>query len=314
VANFNSSTNLNSNINVGGTLNLNSNQINSTGQNYTWQLRDGQNGISGNGPLLFFTGSGGDLLKFHTSGSAKGVVFARNVYMNNVGDNELQPTQNTNFYVSSSVNGYVTRTSAQQVFGNAAGTGLTASNSQLHVTNPSPFTEVDSTHIYTTSSTAIGISGSPNTTLDVHYTGSGNPTTLANNTGGGEIVYFGTGSLVNVGAVHYLNSDGGWAPVNANATGSGHNQLLGISLGSDPSSDGVLIKGFFNVTGTVGYYVGSFVKGGPVYVQAQTSPAQGKMSGSAPTGSGQFVRVVGYGTDTAHVIYFNPDSTYIELS
>tara|TARA_R110002020_G_scaffold33369_4_gene101686 strand:- start:4012 stop:6822 length:2811 start_codon:yes stop_codon:yes gene_type:complete len=314
VANFNNTTNLNSNINVGGTLNLNSNQINSTGQNYTWQLRDGQDGLSSNGALLFFTGSGGDLMKFHTSGSAKGVVMGSNVYMNSVGNNELQPAQNTNFYVSSSVNGYVTRTTAQQVFGNAAGAGLTASNSQLLVINPSPFTKVDSTHFYTTSSAAIGISGSAKTTLDVHYTGSGNPTSLSTSTGGGEVVYFGTGSLVNVGAVHYLNSDGGWAPVNANTTGSGHNQLLGIAMGTNPSTNGMLIKGFYNTTGAVGSYIGNFIKGGPVYIRSQTTPAQGYISGAAPTGSGQFVRVVGYGTDTAHVIYFNPDSTYIELA
>ena len=164
------------------------------------------------------------------------------------------------------------------------------------------------------SNDGVGIGVEPKVSLDVHYTGTLNPQNLSANTGGGEVVYFGTGSLTNVGGVHYLNTDGGWAPVNAKATGSGHNQLLGIALGADPSTDGVLTKGFFNATGAVGYYIGSFIKGAPVYVQAQTAPAQGKMSGSAPTGSGQYVRVLGYATDTAHVIYFNPDATYVELA
>ena len=134
------------------------------------------------------------------------------------------------------------------------------------------------------------------------------------------MVYFGTGSLVNVGGVHYLNSKGGWVPTNADATGSGltgdggNKQLLGIALGSSPSADGMLIRGFFNATGAVGYYMGDFQSGSAVYLQAQSAPGQGRMSGTAPTGSGRFVRVVGYATDTPHVIYFNPDSTYVELA
>ena len=125
----------------GGTGIVFNNNLYSTASNIVWGIHSGSNGRaigpdSGNGGLnLFVTTSAGprDYLKFHTSGSSPGVVFGNNVYMNMVGNNELQPTQNTNFYVSSSVNGYVTRTSAQQVFSNAAGTGLTATNSQLHL-------------------------------------------------------------------------------------------------------------------------------------------------------------------------------------
>ena len=146
----------------------------------------------------------------------------------------------------------------------------------------------------------------PNVTLEVHYTGSGNPINLGGDKGGGEVVYFGTGSL-QPGALYYLNSSGGWASGSAAATGSGHNQLLGIAKGPNPAANGVLIKGFFDAAS---YYAGSFIKGGPVYVGV----TNGHMSGTAPTGSDMYVRVVGYGTDTANVIYFNPDSTYVELA
>jgi hypothetical protein len=125
-----------SNVNLYG--NLSSSAI-------VWQIHSGSN-ATGSGPLqngglvIFSSGSESgtqDYLKFHTSGTAPGVVMANNVYMNNVGDNEEQPAQFLSFYVSSSNNGYVTRTTGQQVFNQAVSsstsTGLTASNGQLSV-------------------------------------------------------------------------------------------------------------------------------------------------------------------------------------
>ena len=156
-ANFNDTATFNSQINAWGNatfgnahsdnLTVNSSasfnnmgNIKSTASAITWQVADGIDGLSpggNNGALMFFTGSGGDLMKFHTSGSAKGVVMASNVYMNFVGNGEEQPANNLAFYVSSSNFGYVTRTTGQQVFNQAVSsstsTGLTASNGQLSV-------------------------------------------------------------------------------------------------------------------------------------------------------------------------------------
>ncbi len=146
---------------------------------------------------------------------------------------------------------------------------------------------------------------SPKVTLDVHHTGAADPTSLSNDTGGGEVVYFGTGSLT-AGKLYYLNTDGGWAETDASVTGSGHNQLLGISLGSNPASNGMLTRGYFDMHT---YYAGSFVKGGPAYISIEAA----EVAGTAPTGSNEYLRIVGYGTDTANVLYFNPDSTYVEL-
>jgi len=177
------------------------------------------------------------------------------------------------------------------------------------------FTELGATTAATTSSVKIGTGSAPMITLDVHYTGSSSPVNLSNDTGGGEVVYYGgSGGPQVAGGIYYLNSSGDWASVDSATTGSGHNQLLGIALGMKPSADGILIKGYFDVHT---HYSGSFIKGGPVYIQSssvgRTATGGGYLSGAAPSAGDSYVRVVGYGTDTANVIYFNPDSTYVEL-
>jgi len=145
---------------------------------------------------------------------------------------------------------------------------------------------------------------------------------LSNNTGGGEVVYFGTSSAaLQTGGLYYLTSLGGWAPTAAVATGSsggpwgtggGHDQLLGIALGAQPSINGILTRGYFN---NVDYLSGTLVKGGPVYVAGSgDANGAGNMDVAAPSAGNAFVRVVGYGTATANVIYFNPSATYVEIS
>jgi len=156
----------------------------------------------------------------------------------------------------------------------------------------------------------------PNVTFEVHYTGSKNPTSLTNDTGGGEVVYFGTGSTA-AGFLYYLNTDGGWQKTNANATGSygdtgaGNASLLGVALGALPRTNGMLVKGFFDVNTA---FSGAFLKGQAVYVCSGGTDQRGIMSGAAPTRADSYVRIIGYGTDTANVIYFNPDSTWVENS
>ena len=142
---------------------------------------------------------------------------------------------------------------------------------------------------------------SPRTKLDVHH----NPTGLANNKGGGEVVTFGTGTLT-TGKLYYLNTSSVWTEADANAVASGADQLLGIALGSNPSSDGVLIRGFFDAHS----YLSNFYAGKAVYI---SNTATGGMDTTAPSGAGDFVRVIGYCTTTSKVIYFNPSSAWVEL-
>ena len=300
-ATFNSSLVANGNVTLGDAsgdgVTWNAGSWNMSANSVVTTLKDGVDGLSGNGALMFFTGSGGDFMKFHTSGSAKGIVFPQETYLSRAG----------------------------ALSGTVAGPGsylaLDIDKKIILATPPagggggSIFTELSATTAATTSSVMIGTGSAPMITLDVHLTGSGDPINLSNDTGGGEVVYFGTGSgALTAGGVYYLNSDGGWQSVDSSVTGSGHNQLLGIALGTKADTHGVLVRGYFDVNT---YYSGSFVKGGPMYIQSssvgRTATGGGYLSGAAPSAGDSYVRVVGYGTDTANVIYFNPDSTYVEL-
>jgi len=146
----------------------------------------------------------------------------------------------------------------------------------------------------------VGINtDSPKTALDVHH----NPTSLSNDTGGGEVVTFGTGNLT-AGKLYFLNSSGVWTETDADAI-STSDGLLGIALGAAPS-DGVLLRGFFDAH----TYLSNFVAGLPVYI----STTAASMDTTLPSGAGDVVRCIGYCTSTANVIYFNPESTTLELS
>ena len=253
-------------------LTLKVSSIRSQGDDIAWQLKSGSMGTGSgpgkNGPLLIFTSG--------SAGTADLLKFnTSGSHVGTVFPRTFYPADNTSVDIGSGELAFRTLYASQAAVG---------------------------TH-------------SPKTALDVHYTGSFSPTGLNNDTGGGEVVYFGTSSAsgLQAGALYYLNANGGWASSSAGTTGSnptgggGHNQLLAISMGTNPSADGMLLKGYFDATS---YYAGTFTKGGPVYV----STASAQFKATAPSASNNYVRVIGYGTDTANVIYFNPDSTYIELA
>ena len=168
-----------------------------------------------------------------------------------------------------------------------------------------------------TGAQGVGINtSSPRVALDVHYSGNLNPINLGDDKGGGEVVYFGTaGGDLAAGGLYYLDTDGAWKSTSASVTGSGHDQLLGVAMADGkPAAVGMLVKGYFHQDS---YFSGSFGVGKPVYIQsssvARSATEGGFMSGAAPTAADSYVRVIGYGTDTANVIYFNPDSTYVEI-
>lgn len=151
----------------------------------------------------------------------------------------------------------------------------------------------------------------PKVAFEVHYTGTNNPVGLSNDTGGGEVVYFGTGST-SAGFLYYLNKHGGWEKANATAAGTygtagaGNESMIAIAIGSNPKDNGMLIKGWFDADAG---FTGTYTAGKAVYIYADGSG--GKMSATAPAASSNFVRIVGYATDTSKVIWFNPDSTWV---
>ena len=131
---------------------------------------------------------------------------------------------------------------------------------------------------------------------------------LGNDEGVGEIAYFGTADgtdTLAAGRLMYMNTSGVWKYCDADAVATGATQLLAIALGA-AVTDGLLLKGFFKLNS---YVEGTWNEGLPCYV----SEAASEIDFTQPSGSGDFIRIVGYAIDSTNVIYFNPDSTHIEL-
>ncbi|MEO1942700.1 MAG: hypothetical protein ABGY11_00215 [Candidatus Thioglobus sp.] len=141
----------------------------------------------------------------------------------------------------------------------------------------------------------------PKTGLDIHH----NPTSLSDDTGGGEVVTFGTGTLT-IGKLYYLETTGVWTEADASVPASGADQMLAIAIGTSPSN-GMLIRGWFDATTQL---QGSFTTGLAVYM----NESSGRFTITAPSTSGAIVRIVGYCTTVANVIYFNPSNNWVELA
>jgi hypothetical protein len=141
----------------------------------------------------------------------------------------------------------------------------------------------------------------PITTLDTHF----NSMAMDNDTGGGWVVKFGSGTLT-AGKLYYLHTDGAWTATDADAATTGGDQLLGIALGTAPGTHGVLLRGFFDAH----TYLDTHTSGKAVYI----SVTAGEMTITAPSATGDIIRIIGYCTSQSKVIYFNPSSTFVELS
>ena len=104
---------------------------------------------------------------------------------------------------------------------------------------------------------------------------------------------------VSAGLLYYKTTTG-WALADADFSSATY--LLAIATGSNASS-GMLLRGFF--------YKAShgFTIGRPLYV----GTSAGNLQQSAPTGSSDYARVVGYPT-SSDTIYFNPDNTWVRVS
>ena len=131
-----------------------------------------------------------------------------------------------------------------------------------------------------------------------------NPTSLADDKGAGEVVTFGTGSSLTAGKLYYLSTNGAWTETDADTIGNSDG-MLAIALGAAPS-DGMHLRGFFDAHS----HLANFISGLPVYL----STTSGGMDTTKPSGTDKVVRCVGYCTNTANVIYFNPESSHLELS
>jgi len=127
--------------------------------------------------------------------------------------------------------------------------------------------------------------------------------TLSSNGGSiGDIVKMG-GTSTTAGAIYFLKTDGTWGASNATTT-SASTGSLAMALGTNSTTDGMLLRGLTNPFSDPAAGTGQ-----PVYLAV----SDGRAQASAPSTSGNVVRIVGYqfGTD---LIYFNPSNDYIVLS
>lgn len=122
----------------------------------------------------------------------------------------------------------------------------------------------------------------------------------------GDVVFFGGTESMTAGKIYYYTSGGAWAEANAgaDATATG---LLAIALGSSSNNDGMLLRGMVTPSAPAG----SDDEGKKVYLRA----TDGAVTTTAPSSSGNFVRIVGYMLHASNdLIYFCPDNTYVEIA
>lgn len=122
----------------------------------------------------------------------------------------------------------------------------------------------------------------------------------------GELAYWGGGNVTE-GVLYYLRSTGNWEIANANDPAKG-TKLLAIAAGTGRAYEvGMLLKGHARFPG-IGCYTGPD-PGKPLYL----STTGGEFAETAPTATGDIVRIVGYVVDKDLAqIYFCPDNTWVE--
>jgi hypothetical protein len=159
---------------------------------------------------------------------------------------------------------------------------------------------------------ALGGAGTPANLLGVD--GSGNvvktnsfnlildDTPAANTTSGsGNIVNWSVSETVTAGTLYAVKTNGGWTTADADSEPKS-TYMLAIALGSNATA-GMLLQGFFYKLNH------GFTIGAPLYV----SNTAGSFSNSRPTGTGDYVRIIGYAT-SANYIYFDPDKTWVKIA
>jgi hypothetical protein len=113
---------------------------------------------------------------------------------------------------------------------------------------------------------------------------------------GSDILHLGSTSSVNAGYFYYLNQQSGWSGASALSNTRAAYGLICMATGSNVS-DGMASKGVFYTATDPGGYAGD-----PVYLSAST----GRLTSTAPSSTGNVVRVMGHKVGT-NLVYFDPD-------
>jgi len=118
----------------------------------------------------------------------------------------------------------------------------------------------------------------------------------------GTIINFGSTS-VTAGYYYVLNSSSGWDDTQADAESTSKG-LIAIARATGTANNvGMLLEGIYKDASH------GFTIGAPLYLSAADNNL---VTTTAPSGSSEVVRVMGYAIDANH-IYFKPDNTWVKI-
>jgi hypothetical protein len=131
-------------------------------------------------------------------------------------------------------------------------------------------------------------------TPDTDHTGNGFTTNTLN-----------AGATISAMQLCYLDSTPDWNLTDADAEATAGDVMLGLALeaGTATNPMNVLLMGFARDASW------SWTIGGAVYIDTATA---GGLTQTAPSGTGDIVRIVGYAV-SATEIYFKPDNSYVTV-
>ena len=129
----------------------------------------------------------------------------------------------------------------------------------------------------------------------------------------GDIIKIGSTTTV-LSNLCYLTDSSVWTLADASDVTASGPVLLGLAVGTNSGTDGMLTRGYARISAALLAGTAITKQGDPVYV----STTAGALTFTAPSASGDTVRIVGYlaspvDTNTDSVVLFNPDSTYVEI-
>jgi len=119
----------------------------------------------------------------------------------------------------------------------------------------------------------------------------------------GDIVHLGETTTV-AGKIYYYTSSGAWELTDADAESTAKG-MLGVALGTSSSTHGMLIRGMVTLDHDPGTIADTLF----------LSTTAGAATATAPSGTGDIVRVIGYCLNSTNgQIYFNPDGAFVEVT
>jgi hypothetical protein len=129
----------------------------------------------------------------------------------------------------------------------------------------------------------------------------------------GDIIYLPTSSITQSN-IYYLTDNATVAAADASASATSGPVMLLLAMDNNPNK-GMLVSGYARIDSTSLPGPADSKIGDPIYI----STTSGKMTYTAPSTTGEVVRIIGYLVRTANaegssIIYFKPDNTYIEIT